>query len=94
MIVRELKLKLTKKQENTFNEWLWILSGVYNFAIRKIKLDAKDSIYHSQFDFMNKCSAQSRFFRGGLAERPSARKKTMINIKNRIYFLTIEVWLH
>jgi putative transposase len=53
MIVRELKLKLTKKQENTFNEWLWILSGVYNFAIRKIKLDAKDSIYHSQFDFMN-----------------------------------------
>ena len=53
MIVRELKLKLTVKQENILNEWLWILTGVYNWGSRKIKLDAKDSIYYSQFDFMN-----------------------------------------
>ena len=34
MIVRELKLKLTKKQEATFNEWLWILTGLSGLAVR------------------------------------------------------------
>lgn len=51
MIVRELKLKLTKKQESILNEWLWILTGVWNWAVRKIELDAKDGIYYSQYGF-------------------------------------------
>jgi putative transposase len=49
MIVRELKLKLTKKQEVILNEWLWILTGLYNFVCRKIKLDASDGFYHSKY---------------------------------------------
>ncbi len=53
MIVREVKLKLTKKQEAILYEWLWVLTGVYNWACRKIKQDAKDGFYYSQFDFMN-----------------------------------------
>jgi len=53
MTVTELKLKLTKKQENTLADWLWILTGVYNFACRKIKLDAADHIYYSKFNFAN-----------------------------------------
>ncbi len=50
MIVRTLKLKLTKKQESMLNGWLWNLTGLYNFAVKKIDNDAKDKIYHSCFD--------------------------------------------
>ena len=53
VITRELKLKLTKKQENTLNEWLWTLSGVFNWGIRKIKQDAKDKIFYSKKTFQN-----------------------------------------
>jgi IS605 OrfB family transposase len=53
MIVREVKLKLTVKQKNTFDDWLWVLTGVYNWASRKIKQDARDGFYYSKFDFMN-----------------------------------------
>ena len=51
MIVRTLKLKLTNKQETQLNQWLWNLTGVYNWAIKKIEHDANDKIYHSPFDF-------------------------------------------
>jgi len=51
MIVRQLKLKLTKKQEMQLNQWLWNLTGLYNWAIKKIEHDAQDGIYHSAFDF-------------------------------------------
>ncbi len=40
MISRELKLKLTKPQETKIMEWLVILTGVYNWAIRQVKLNA------------------------------------------------------
>jgi transposase len=53
MLTRELKLKLNRTQEKTLNAWLWNLTGVYNWAIRKIELNAKDKIYFSQFDFVN-----------------------------------------
>lgn len=49
-IQRSLKLRLTKAQEAQCEEWLWQLTGVWNWAIRKIELDAKDGIYHSRFD--------------------------------------------
>jgi putative transposase len=60
MIIRELKLKPTKKQIQTFEEWLNILTGVYNFGIRKIELNAKDKIYFSKFEFVNICSEHSK----------------------------------
>ena len=41
MITRELKLELTVKQERTLNEWLWNLTGVHNWAVRKIELDGR-----------------------------------------------------
>jgi len=53
VIVRTLKLKLTKCQEATFNGWLWNLTAVWNWAIRKIELDAKDKIYYSPKKFQN-----------------------------------------
>jgi putative transposase len=53
MIVRELKLKLTKKQEIEFEEYLWKLTGLYNWVIRTIDLYAKDKIYFSYYDIQN-----------------------------------------
>ncbi len=53
MIIRQLKLKLNKAQEKKLEQWFWHLTGVYNWAIRKIELDANDKIYHSKFDFKN-----------------------------------------
>lgn len=60
MIQRQLKLKLTKAQEATLNGWLWNLTGVWNFAIRKIELDAKDGIYHSAFGLTYLISGHSQ----------------------------------
>lgn len=45
MITRELKLKLTCKQEKVLEEYLWKLTGLYNFVLRKIELNAKNKIY-------------------------------------------------
>jgi putative transposase len=53
MIVRTLKLKLTRAQEAKLSQWLWHLTGVYNWAIKKIEHDAKDGIHHSSFDLNN-----------------------------------------
>lgn len=53
MLQYQLKLKLTKAQEKTLLGWLWNLTGVWNFAVRKIEQDAKNKIYHSDFDFMS-----------------------------------------
>jgi hypothetical protein len=47
MITRELKLKPTKLQITELNRWLWHLTGVYNWALRKIYLDAMDSYYET-----------------------------------------------
>ena len=60
MITRELKLKLTTKQKNSLNNWLFQLTGVYNWAIRKIEQDAKNKVYYSKFDFVNLLANSSR----------------------------------
>ena len=53
MIQRQLKLKLNHKQERVLHDWLWRLTGVVNWAIRKIELDAKDGIFYSALEFQN-----------------------------------------
>jgi len=60
MIQRQLKLKLTKEQESKLEGWLFNLTGVWNWAIRKIELDAADKIYHSKFEFANLLAGHSR----------------------------------
>ena len=60
MIVRTLKLKLTKKQESLLNGWLWNLTGLWNFAIKKIEHDATDNVYHSGFEMQNLISNHSK----------------------------------
>lgn len=53
MLQTQLKLKLTRTQEKTLGTWLWNLTGVWNWAVRKIELDAKDKIYHTPLAFQN-----------------------------------------
>jgi putative transposase len=60
MIIRELKLKPNKKQEQMLNEWLWILTGVYNWGLRKIEQDTKDHIYYTRFGFQNLLAGHSK----------------------------------
>jgi len=60
MIIRQLKLKLNKHQENQLNQWLWNLTGVYNWAIKKIENDAKDHIYYTPKGFQNLLSNHSK----------------------------------
>ena len=53
VITFTIKLRLNKKQEATLNTWLWNLTGVWNWAIKKIEHNAQDKIYFSAFDFAN-----------------------------------------
>jgi len=53
LIVRTLKLKLNDRQEKQLEDWLFCLTGVYNWAIKKIEHDAKDGIYYTPTVFQN-----------------------------------------
>ena len=59
MIVRTLKLKLNKKQESILNGWLWNLTSIYNWAIKKIGYNAQNKIYFSQKQFQNLLAGHS-----------------------------------
>lgn len=60
MIVRTLKLKLNKTQEKTLEQWLWHLTSVYNWGLRKIELNARDKIYFSEKSFQNLLAEHSK----------------------------------
>jgi transposase len=53
MIQRQLKLRLNTSQESQLNTWLFQLTGVWNWAIRKIEQDTKDGIYYTRTAFYN-----------------------------------------
>lgn len=53
MIQTQLKLRLNVTQETLLNGWLFMLTGVWNWAIRKIEQDAKGEIYYTGQAFQN-----------------------------------------
>ena len=53
MIQCQLKLRLNATKEAQLNDWLWMLTGVHNWALRKIEQDAKDGIYYTGMGFQN-----------------------------------------
>lgn len=59
MIQYQLKLRLCKAQERQVEEWLFHLASVYNFAVRKIELNAKNRIYFSKHEFRNLLAGHS-----------------------------------
>ena len=53
MIQTQLKLRLNVTQETLFNSWLFMLTGVWDWAIRKIENDAKGGVYYTGQTFQN-----------------------------------------
>lgn len=53
MLQTQLKLRLNVAQSSLLEGWLFMLTGVWNWAIRKIENDAKDGIYYTPKDFQN-----------------------------------------
>lgn len=53
MIQSQIKLRLSATKEAQLNEFLHILTGVHNWAVRKIEQDAKDGIYYTGMGFHN-----------------------------------------
>lgn len=60
MITRELKLKLTKRQEEILNNQIFQCSGLFNLIIRRIKLSAQDKIYYSKYELFNQFAGHSK----------------------------------
>jgi transposase len=53
MIQTQIKLRIKSKQEEKLNEWLWILTGVWNWAIKKIEADSENRIFYNKQEFQN-----------------------------------------
>lgn len=53
MIAHQLKLKLTPRQERQLDRWLWHLSGVWNWTIRKVEQDAVGGVYWTRYGLQN-----------------------------------------
>jgi len=60
MIQRQLKLRLTSVQEAKLNDWLWQCTGMFNWASRKIELDAQGGVYYTKQGFQNLLAGHSR----------------------------------
>jgi len=60
MICRKLKIIPNRTQEHQLEEWLWILTGVWNWAVRKIEQDAQGGIYYSRMKFKNLLAGHGR----------------------------------
>lgn len=55
-----LKLRLRPAQERMLNRWLWHLTGVYNWALRRIELQANDKLYPGYYDLSALVNGHSR----------------------------------
>ena len=53
MIQTQVKLKLTSRQERKLDRWLYHLTAVWNWGIKKIERDAEVGAYHSSMDSCN-----------------------------------------
>ena len=60
MIARELKLKRNRKLDREIEKSLWHLTGVYNWAIKTIRLRKNAGLGYSAFDLINLVSGHSK----------------------------------
>jgi putative transposase len=90
MVQVQLKLRVTKVQERRLCGWLRQLTSLWNWAIRKIELDARDGIYYSAFDFQNllaehseQCGLPAHVMQGMLSQAHTAWKRCFKKIAKR-----------
>lgn len=60
MLTATVKLKLNRTEEAKFDEWLWHLTGVWNWAVRKIEQDAQAGIFYGEYEFEALLNGHSR----------------------------------
>jgi putative transposase len=60
MIQVQLKLRLRPAQERQLNAWLYRLTGVWNWAIRKLEADGAAGIRYSVYDFKRLVTGHSK----------------------------------
>jgi hypothetical protein len=53
MVEYQLKLQMTTVQQAECTRWLYHLAAVWNWAVRKIELNAQDKMYFSRAEFRN-----------------------------------------
>ena len=53
MVQYQVKLRMTKAQQAECDRWLYHLASVWNWAVRKIELNARDKIYFTKIEFRN-----------------------------------------
>jgi transposase len=53
MIQVQLKLRPNQALDAKLDEWQWMLTGVWNWSVRKIENDAQGGIYYTPKDFQN-----------------------------------------
>jgi len=103
VIQAQIKLRLKPRHERRLSEWLHILTGVWNWAIRKIEQDAEDGIYYSRREFQNllanhseKLGLPSHTLQGVLANahmawgrcfKKIARKPRLKGHRNRLAYI-------
>lgn len=54
MIQRQIKLKLSQRQERQLSRWLYHLTAVWNWGVRRIERDTELGIYDSSLTFRNR----------------------------------------
>lgn len=60
MISCTIKLHPTARQARRLDRWLWHLTGVWNWTVRKIELDAVDRRYYTEYDVKALLNGHSR----------------------------------
>jgi transposase len=91
MVHTHLKLRLTASQTKQLDSWLWNLTSVWNWAIKKIEADAHDSVYYSPFEFQTllanhseKLEIPSHTLQGILAQAHKSWKRCFEKIANKL----------
>ena len=59
LVQYQLKLRMTKAHETECAHWLYHLASVWNWAVLKIELNAKDKIYFRKIEFRNLLAGHS-----------------------------------
>ena len=105
MIQRQLKLKLSRTQQRKCEAWLFRTTGIFNWALRKIELDAAGGKYWTAYGLLyeiaghsKKCDVPARIIQGTIQRAHQAwdrcykklgKKPRLKSARNRLSGLDI-----
>lgn len=90
MLQRQLKLKLSPAQTRQCDAWLFRAAGLYNWAIRKMELDAQGGRYWTAYGLMyevaghsRRCDVPARIIQGTVARAHQAWERCYKGLAKR-----------